>query len=355
MAIATQAIDEARLMKVLGRVVDDFGAIGSATLVLIGERLGLYRALAEAGPLAPAELADRTGTGEHYVRPWLINQAAAGYVDYDPGDGRFSLSPEQQAALVDESSPWNVLGGFQLVASALRDEPRIRDAFRGGGMAWGEHHPDLFAGTERFFRGGYALNLVSNWIPALDGVQAKLEAGAMVADVGCGHGASTVILARAYPHSRFFGFDSHAPSIERAHQAAEEAGVGDRASFAVADAADYPGSGYDLVTYFDALHDLGNPLVAARHARASLAPDGAALIVEPMAGERIEDNLNPVGRIFSAGSAMICTPHAEASGGGGLGALATEAEIGHVLRAAGFSRVRRAAETPFNRVFEARP
>ncbi|MGH2602346.1 MAG: class I SAM-dependent methyltransferase [Dehalococcoidia bacterium] len=351
-----QPIDEARLNEFLGKAVSDFGATLSAAMVVLGDKLGLYKTLAGAGPLSATELAGRTGTSVRYVRPWLINQAAGGYVEYDAATDTYRLTPEQAAALADEDSPACVLGAFQVFTSALKAEPRIAEAFRtGGGLTWGEHDPGLFEGTERFFRPGYAANLVSSWIPALDGVAAKLTKGAMVADVGCGHGASTIILAQAFPTSRFFGFDNHAPSIERAREAAIKAGVADRVRFEVAGAAGYPGAGYDLIAYFDCLHDMGDPVGAARHARETIAPDGTVLLVEPMAGATVAENLNPVGRIFSAASVLICTPNALAGEGHGLGTIATDEELREVLAAGGFTRFRRATETPFNRVFEARP
>ena len=358
MATQTQPIDQAKLEAFMGRVVGDFGSTISSALVVIGDRLGLYKAMAGAGPLTPVQLAERTGTSERYVRDWLVNQAASDYVDYDPATGRYALPDEHALALADEQSPAFVAGGFQNLTSIIKAEPRIAEAFRsGGGMLWGEHDHGVFEGTERFFRPGYVANLVEQWIPALDGVAEKLTAGATVADVGCGHGASTIIFAQAFPNSRFFGFDNHAPSIARARQAAAEAGVAERALFAVADATDYPGGDYDLIAYFDCFHDLGDPVGAARHASETLAPDGTLLVVEPMAGERVEDNLNPVGRIFSAASVLICTPNALASGADAataLGTLATDQQLRAALAAGGFSHFRRATETPFNRVFEVR-
>jgi SAM-dependent methyltransferase len=352
----TLTVDPTKLEAVIGRAVADFGATVSSALVVIGDKLGLYKALAGAGPLTPAELAARTGTDERYVRPWLVNQAAGGYVEHDPATGRYSLPPEQAVALTDETSPFYVGGGFQVVTAAIKAEPRIAEAFKtGAGLAWGDHDAGLFQGTERFFRPGYEANLVQSWIPALDGAETRLRAGATVADVGCGHGASTLIMARAYPRSRFFGFDFHAPSIERARRLAVEEGLADRVLFEVASATDFPGAGYDLIAYFDCLHDLGDPVGAMRHARQALAPDGHLLIVEPMAGERDADNLNPVGRIFSAASVLICTPNALATGHTALGTIATDAALGDVVAAGGFSRFRRATETPFNRIFEARP
>ncbi|MBV9852468.1 MAG: methyltransferase domain-containing protein [Armatimonadetes bacterium] len=347
--------DEAKLMAFLGRVVGDFGAAMSAALAHIGDKLGLYRAMAQAGPLTSAELAQRTGTAERYVREWLINQAAGGYIEYDPAAGRYHLPPEQAVALADEASPFFVGGGFQLVTALAKAEPRITEAFRTGeGMCWGEHDPELFEGTERFFRSSYLAHLVSDWIPALDGVETKLTAGAKVADVGCGHGASTIIMARAYPHSRFFGFDNHAPSIERARRAAAEAGVADRVTFEVAQATEFPGSDYDLIAFFDCLHDMGDPTGAARRACGALAPGGTAMIVEPMAGERTEENFNPVGRVYSAASVLCCTPNAICAGGPALGTVASDQALRDVVLAGGFTRFRRATQTPFNRVFEAR-
>ncbi len=351
-----KAIDQAKLEAFVGRVLDDLGGMLSTAMALIGDKLGLYKAMADAGPLTSAELAERSGTAERYVRDWLVNQAAGGYVTYDPATGRYTLPPEQALALTDENSPFFVAGGFQVITGIFRAEPRIAEAFRsGGGLCWGDQDAELFEGTERFFRPGYVGNLVSSWIPALEGVGAKLEAGASVADVGCGHGASTLILAQAYPRSRFYGFDNHAPSIERARDEAAKAGLADRVTFQVADAASFPGEGYALVAFFDCLHDMGDPVAAARRARETLAPDGTLLVVEPMAGERVEDNLNPLGRVLSAASALCCTANALATGPVALGSMATEQQLREVMEAAGFTRFRRAAETPFNRVFEARP
>lgn len=350
------SIDESVLMDLLGRIVVDAGATLSAALVVTGDKLGLYRALAGEA-LTPAELAERTGTAERYVREWLSAQAAGGYITYDAESERFSLSPEQQLAFATPGSPVDLPGLFQLVTSVVHDEPKITDAFRSGdGVGWHEHDHGLFEGTERFFRASYSGNLISSWLPALDGVTAKLEAGASVADVGCGHGASTVLMAQAYPNSRFRGFDYHEPSIETARRRAAEAGIADRVSFDVAPASAFGGSGYDLVTFFDCLHDMGDPVGAARHVGRSLAPDGTWLIVEPYAGDRLQDNLNPVGRLFYAASTLICTPASlDQEVGLALGAQAGEARIRDVVLAGGLARFRRAAETPFNLVFEARP
>jgi SAM-dependent methyltransferase len=349
-------LDQSRLEELLGRFVQDFGATGFAATVVIGDKLGLYQALA-AGPATPAELADRTSTHERYVTEWLAAQAASRYVSYHPTSGRFSLSEEQAFALAHEDGPMYLPGAFQVMVAAVKDEPKVTEAFRSGaGVGWHEHDPELFAGTERFFRPGYAANLVSSWIPALDGVQAKLEAGATVADVGCGHGASTIIMAQAYPHSRFVGFDYHQPSIERAQKAASKAGVADRCRFEVAPAHAYPGAGYDLVAVFDALHDMGDPVGAAAHIYQTLAPDGTLLLVEPYADDRLEDNFNPVGRAYYAASTLLCVPHSLSEGPGtALGAQAGERRLREVATAAGFRRFRRAAETPFNLIFEARP
>jgi SAM-dependent methyltransferase len=350
-------IDQAKLDEFMGRFVGDLGAAVSAALVVIGDKLGLYRAMGDCAPVSPEELARRTHTDARYVREWLSNQAAGGYVTYDPASGSFSLTPEQSLALAQEGSPAFVPGAFQLVTSLVKDEPKITDAFKTGhGVGWHEHNHDLFAGTERFFRPGYAANLVSSWIPALEGVQAKLESGALVADVGCGHGASTIIMAAAFPRSEFVGFDYHEGSIETAREAASEADLDGRVSFEVAPAKQYPGDGYDLVTMFDCLHDMGDPVGAAAHVLTTLRPDGTWMIVEPYANDRLEDNLNPVGRIFYGASTLVCTPASrDQEVGLGLGAQAGEARLREVVTAGGFKRFRRATETPFNLVLEARP
>ena len=352
-----QGIDEAKLEAFVGQGVNDFGAMLTSALVVIGDKLGLYRAMAGAGPLTSVELAQRTGTTERYVRDWLVNQAASGYLDYDPATERYTLPDEHAIALTDETSPFFLIGAFQSSLAAVKSEAKILHAMRtGGGLLWGEHDPDLFVGTERLFRPGYRAHLVGSWIPALDGVEAKLQAGATVADVGCGHGASTIILAQAYPRSRFWGFDNHAPSIERAREAAADAGVADRVTFAVAAANEYPSTDYDLIACFDCLHDMGEPVAALRHARETLAPDGTVLLVEPMAGERVEGNFNPVGRAYAGFSVLVCMPNALASCGcdRALGTIATDDQLREVARAGGFTRFRRATETPFNRVFEIR-
>ena len=336
--------------KALGDVA---GAL-TASLVVIGDKLGLYKALVE-GPATAAELAARTGTTERYLREWLNAQAAAGYVTYE--GGRYALSGAQAACLADEDHPACVLGAFQGMTAAMRADGKVAEGFKSGhGVGWHEHDPELFVGIERFFRPGYHAHLVAEWIPALDGVQAKLERGARVADVGCGLGASTIILAQAFPRSSFVGFDYHRASIERARGRAREAGVADRVRFEVASAKAFPGADYDLIAFFDCLHDMGDPVGAARHVRQALAPDGTWLVVEPFAGDRVEDNLTPIGRLFYSVSTLVCTPASLAQEVGlALGAQAGEARLRSVLEQGGFTRIRRAAATPFNLVLAARP
>ena len=351
------AIDEAKLNDFMGRFVNDLGAVMHAATIVVGDQLGLYKTLARAGPSSVDELAARTETDPRYLREWLSAQAASGYVTYDPASERFSMSEEQAFALAEEGSPAFVPGAFQVCVDQFKSIPRMTQALRTGlGVGWHEHDPALFNGTERFFRPGYAANLVANWLPALNGTTSRLEAGASVADIGCGHGASTLIMAEAYPNSTFVGYDYHAPSVEAARAAANRAGLGERVRFEVASAQDFPGSGYDLVAMFDCLHDMGDPAGAAAHTRRALKPDGTWLIVEPYANDRLEDNLNPVGRVFYSASAFICTPASRAQKVARcLGAQAGEARIGEVVREGGFSRFRRATQTPFNLIFEARP
>ncbi len=355
--MSATGIDQAKLEAFMGKAVTDMGAIISAPLMVIGEKLGLYKAMAHAGPLTSQEVADRSGAAERNVREWLGNQAAGGYVTYDPDSDRYTLPDEQALALADEDSPFYILGVYDSIASLYADEDQILEAFRSGnGMGWHEHDHRLFRGTERFFRPGYRANLVAEWIPALQGVQEKLERGAKVADIGCGHGASTVIMAGAFPNSEFFGFDYHDASIDRARDAADEAGVGDRIKFEVASAKEFPGQGYDLVCVFDCLHDMGDPVGASAHVLQSLESDGTWMIVEPFANDKVEENLNPVGRIFYGASTVICTPASLSQEVGlALGAQAGEARLTEVLKQGGFTRVRRATETPFNLVLEARP
>jgi SAM-dependent methyltransferase len=349
-------VDTDKLMQFVFRAVDEVGATLNTALVVLGDKLGLYRALAGTDGLTPAELAERTGTAERYVREWLNNQAAGGYVAYDPASGRYSLPPEQTIALTDSDSPAYLPGFFQIALGSVIDSPRIVEAAtRGNGVGWHEHTHDVHEGCERFFRPGYNAHLLTEWLPALDGVIAKLERGARVADIGCGHGASTVLMAKAYPNSRFVGSDYHEGSIETARARAEEAGVSDRIEFRAESAQQYSEDGYDLVTMFDCLHDMGDPLGAARHVRQTLAPGGTWMIVEPMAGDRVEDNFNPVGRAYYGFSTLLCTPASLSQEVGlALGAQAGEARIREVVTAAGFGSFRRVAETPFNLVFEAK-
>lgn len=352
------AINEDKLHQFLGSCVNDFGATMHAGLVVIGESLGLYKAMAAAGkPLTPAELAERTGTNERYLREWLNAQAAGGYVTYDADNQRYFLSDEQAFALADENSPAYLPGAFLLAVSALGAVTELTERFRTGeGFGWHEHDARLFRGTEMFFRPGYAANLISSWIPALHQVEEKLKAGAKVADVGCGLGASTILMAQAYPKSTFFGFDYHDKSIEMARDRAKEAEVGDRVKFEVAKAKDFPGSDYDFVTYFDCLHDMGDPVGAAAHVRESITPGGTWMIVEPFAHDDTKDNLNPIGRAFYSASTLLCTPASLSQEVGlALGAQAGEARMRDVVMKGGFSQFRRATETPFNLIYEAKP
>ncbi|HEY2516387.1 MAG TPA: class I SAM-dependent methyltransferase [Polyangiaceae bacterium] len=351
------AIDQGKLEQFMGKVVTDVGAAMSGVLVVIGERLGLFRALAAAGAVTSEELAGKTECSERYVREWLNAMASGGYVAYDPASRRYTLPAEQAFALSDPESPAFCTGMFQIALAMYAAEERIAKNFRtGDGLAWGDHHPCLFEGTERFFRAGYIGNLLTSWLPALEGVTAKLERGAKVADVGCGLGASTILMAKAYPKSRFHGFDSHAGSIATARKRAEQAGVADRVTFDVAKSTDYPGAGYDLVAHFDCLHDMEDPRGAARHVKETLAPEGTWMIVEPFASDKAEENHNPVGRVFYSASTMLCVPHSLSQHGPALGAQAGEARLrGVVIEGGGFSRLRRATQTPFNLVLEARP
>jgi len=349
------AINEERLHAFLGKAVGDIGAAVSAVLISVGDELGLYKALAH-GPLTSAELASRTGTCERYVREWLANQAAGGYVEYDAASGKYFLNDEQALCLADPAGPVDLPGAYELVQDLFHIKDRAIENFRTGkGMEWGEHHPCLFHGTERFFRAGYNANLLSAWLPALDGVVDRLKQGALAADVGCGHGASTILMAKAFPQSRFVGIDYHVPSIDTARSRAADAGVSN-VEFEVADATSYSGSGYDFIAFFDCLHDMADPVGAARHARQALKPDGNCMIVEPLAGDRVEDNLNPVGRVYYGASSLVCVPVSLARQGPALGAQAGERRLREIIvDDGGFTRFRRAAETPFNIVLEARP
>jgi SAM-dependent methyltransferase len=350
------AIDETKLNEFLGHIVGDAGAAMSGALVVVGDRLGLYRAMAAGGPATAAEVARRSGTTERYVQEWLDANAAGGYVTYDPATRRYTLPPEQAAVLADDSSPAFAPGLFQVIQACWAAVPRMETRFRSGeGLAWGEQDTCLFEGTERFFRSGYVGNLLSSWIPALDGVKASLEAGIAVADVGCGHGASTILMAQAFPSSTFVGFDSHAGSIETARRRARAAGLDGRIRFEIARSTEFPGTGYGLVAVFDALHDMEDPAGCARQIRRSLADDGTWLIVEPHAGDAPEQNHNGVGRVFYSASTMFCVPHSLSQRGPALGAQAGEARLRKIVTGAGFTRFRRATETPFNLVLEAKP
>ena len=351
-----RAIDEDKLTEFLHKVVGDWGAVASAPLVVIGDQLGLYRAMADGESATAEELSARTGTAERYVREWLASQAAGGYLSYDGGD-RYHLEPEQAVALTDESSPACVIGGFESFTSAARVIPQLLQAFRdGSGIGWDAHDPGLFSGTARFFRPGYVANLVRHWLPALDGVTDRLKAGARVADIGCGYGHSTVLMAQAYPQSSFVGYDAHPESIEVARKTASDAGVNEQVTFEVATAKDFPATNLDLVTFFDCLHDMGDPVGALSHTRQALATDASVMIVEPQAGDSVGDNMNPLGRMFYSVSTLVCTPASLSQEvGTALGAQAGPARLAGIARDAGFTRFRKATETPFNLVLEARP
>ncbi len=347
-------IDETKIMNFLGKVVGDFGAAMGCVLALMGDKLGLYKALVNYGPMNSEELAKKTKTTERYVREWLINQAAGGYIEYEAATKKYFLPAEQAVVLADENSPYFVGGGFQLATSLMKAEERISESFKNGkGMLWGEHHHELFEGTERFFKASYIGNLIQSWIPALTGVKEKLEKGITVADIGCGHGASTIIMANAFPNSKFFGFDNHEPSIKRANEMAKEEGLSDRVKFILSDSYSFPDIRYGFITFFDCLHDMGDPAAAIRRCKETLSKDGTVMIVEPMAGRTVEENFNPVGRIYSAASVLCCTPNAIASGGPALGTVATDDKLQEAVNKGGLSKFKRAAENPFNRIFEA--
>jgi SAM-dependent methyltransferase len=350
-------VNEDRLNSFMGKMIGDVGAAMSASLMLLGDKLGLYKALAKGGPMDPAALAKATGTSERYIREWLSAQAASGYVEYDSASGKFSMLPEQILALADEDSPVFLGAVGSLVCATFLDEPKISEAFKTGkGVGWNKRSECLFCGTARFFRTSYKHYLVQEWLPALDGVVDKLKRGANVADVGCGHGVSTRLMAEAFPNSTFYGFDYHDGSIEAARKAASEAGLSGRVHFDVHSAKTFPAHGYDLVCFFDCLHDMGDPVGALRHTRSTLADDGTCLLIEPFAKDRLEDNLNPVGRVYYAASTMVCTPASlDQEVGLALGAQAGEARLREVAQQGGFTRFRRAAETPFNLILEARP
>jgi SAM-dependent methyltransferase len=349
-------VDPDKLNAFMGKMVGDVGAAMNASLMLLGDKLGLYKTLAARGPMNSQQFAEATGTTERYVREWLAAQAASGYVDYDARAGKFSMNPEQAFALADEDSPVFMGAVGSLVAATILDEPKISEAFKTGkGVGWNRRSECLFCGTARFFRSGYKHNLVQQWLPALDGVIDNLNRGAKVADVGCGHGVSTRLMAEAFPNSRFFGFDYHDGSIDAARKDAKAAGLSDRVSFDVHSAKTYPAQGYDLVCFFDCLHDMGDPVGAMKHVREAMAPDGTCMLVEPFANDRLEDNLNPVGRVYYAASTMVCTPASlDQEVGLALGAQAGEARLREVARQGGLTRFRRATETPFNLILEAK-
>ncbi len=350
------AIDATRLDALMGKLVNEFGAIASAPLVVLGDRLGLFRALAGGEPTNSEMLAERTGVRERYAREWLNAMAASGYIDYDAEREAYTMSEESAAVFVDEDSPTFVCGGFEIFAALAQDIDKLERTFTSNsGLGWHEHSAGLYSGTERFFRPGYNANLVSSWIPTLTDVDRKLRDGARVADIGCGYGSSTIVMAKAYPKSEFYGFDYHPQSIEAARKRAEDAGVADRVHFERAGAKDYPGHDFDLVAFFDSLHDMGDPVGAARHVRDTMAKDGSWLLVEPFAGNTVQENLNPVGRVYYCASTMICTPCSLSQEVGlGLGAQAGERRLHDVAEEAGFGQFRRTAQTPFNMVFEAR-
>src|SRR6266705_2204111 len=357
MAVQTAIIDENKLNAFLGQLVGELGATVNAGLIVLGDRLGLYKAMAGAGPISSSALAEKTGTAERYVREWLNAQAAGGYVTYDPATQSYELPAEQAMALADENSPAFVCGAFELATATIKAERQIEDSFRtGAGFGWHQHDAGVPTGCERFFRPGYNANLVSTWIPALGGVEEKLRVGARIADIGCGLGASSRLMAEAYPRSKVTGFDYHKQSIDMARKKAQDAGLSDRLQFEVASASSFPGTGYDLVAVFDSLHDMGDPVGVAIHIKQALAPDGTWLVVEPIAGDRVEQNLNPVGRAYYAFSTFLCVPNSLSQEGGlALGAQAGEKRIRDVVTAAGFTRFRRINETPFNVVYEVRP
>jgi len=350
------AVDAMKMEQFLGKFVTDLGAAVHAGMVVIGERLGLYKALA-GGPMTPKQLAAKTHTDERYVSEWLASQAAGGYLTYDSQTGKFGMTEEQALTLASEDGPAYLPGAFELALGSLSAVPRITESFRtGAGMGWGEHEDGVFHGCEKFFRPGYNANLITSWIPALDGVHEKLSRGAKVADVGCGKGASTILMAKAFPNSQIFGFDYHDKSIQAARESAKREGVADRVTFGVARAKEFPGKDYDFVSVFDCLHDMGDPVGAAQHVRQALSREGSWMIVEPFANDNLEDNFNPVGRVFYSFSTLLCTPCSRSQEVGlCLGAQAGEKRMRHVVNAAGFSRFRRATETPFNLVYEARP
>ena len=350
-------VNEAKLHEFIGKAVNEWGAAEGALITFVGDRLGLFKAMAGAGGVTPEELATRTGTHPRIIKEWLAGQAAGGFVKYNPSTGTYTLPEEQALALTDENSPAYIPGFYQTLVSLFKDEEKIIEAFKTGkGLGWGDHHHYLFEGTERFFKPNYVANLTTSWIPALEGVENKLKkGGARVADVGCGHGVSTILMAKAYPNSKIIGFDYHRPSIEWARKQAEKEGL-KNITFEVAQSIDYPGDDYDLVTFFDCFHDMGNPAGAAKHVLQTLKKkNGTWMLVEPFSNDKLEDNLNPLGRLFYSVSSIVCVPASLNENGPALGAQAGEERIREMAMSAGFSKFRRATQTPFNLVFEARP
>jgi SAM-dependent methyltransferase len=357
LSTAAPPFDPEKLNAAIGRFLSDVGAVFTATSVITGDKLGLYKALADSRPLTSHELAQKTGTHERYIREWLANQAAAGYINYDPATETFTLPPEHVPLLADDDSEVLMCGLFGMGQPLFADEPKVTEAFKTGkGIGWDQHDPRLYTSTDRIFRNGYAAHLVADWIPALEGIEGKLRTGATVADVGCGHGSSTILMAKAYPMSQFVGYDYHEPSIEAARKASAAAGVSDRVRFVVASGTKFEEKNFDFVCCFDCVHDMGDPVRVLAHIRRSLKPNGTLMIVEPFANDRLEENLTPVGRVFYAASTMLCTPASLAQDVGlALGAQAGEARMRAVATEAGFTHFRRAAETPFNLIYEARP
>lgn len=351
----TQAVDSEKLDHFRGKLLSDLASVASFACIYIGDQLGLYKAMVKLGPVDSAELATATSTSERYVREWLLNQSAGGYIEYDSKTGRFTLPLEHAVALADEDSPYFSAGGFQSYMALMQAAPRMVQKFKDGtGLNWSEHTSDLFEGTERFFKPAYIGQLVSSWIPAMPGLKAKLEKGAIFADVGCGRGVSTLVMARAFPNSKFYGFDNHKPSIDTANANASKEGLSSRVFFEVASAQSIPDHQFDVIAFFDALHDMGDPVSACKSARAALKPDGCLMIVEPMAGNKLEDNFNDVGRTYSGASVLCCTPNAVSSGTIALGTMATDEALRQVVNEAGFSHFERVLTAPFNRVFEAK-
>jgi 2-polyprenyl-3-methyl-5-hydroxy-6-metoxy-1,4-benzoquinol methylase len=348
-------INEQKLHDFMLKAVGDIASTMSAMLLIIGDRLGLYKAMAESGPITSEELAKKTNTNERYIREWLANQAAGGYITYNPTDVKYTLPPEQAIVLADENSPVYIHGAYQVIRSLFKDEEKFVKMFQSeNGLRWGEHHHDLFEGTARFFKPNYIGNLVSSWIPSLDGVEEKLKQGAKVADIGCGYGISTILMAKAYPNSKFYGFDNHSPSIEQAKEQAKKGVIGN-VEFSSVSANESIGNDYDLITFFDCLHDMGDPIGAMKFAKQSLKPDGTCMIIEPMANDKVEENLNLIGRIYYAASTLVCVPNSLADNGPALGAQAGEKKIKEISETAGFTKFRRATNTPFNIIYEAKP